>query len=194
MEDRKLNEAESLDLIAAMIKDARTNQRARINCNIILVWGYVAVIASVVVWILKLYNAFLYSSLLWLLIPVICFPVTKYMISKDETNVTSYIDRSIYYITILFVIICSTIPLSTIIVDFPVLFIEGLLACIWMVITGILIKSKPIIWGGIIGTVVSHTLLFIPDMISQIPVFALTFVIAIIIPGHLFKKSISKNV
>ncbi|MEA5126640.1 MAG: hypothetical protein VB074_00490 [Proteiniphilum sp.] len=194
MEDRKLNEAESLDLIAAMIRNARTNQRARINCNIILVWGYVSVLVSLIVWVIKLYNAFSYSSLLWLLIPMICFPITKYMLSKDKMGVTSYIDRSIYYITILFVIICSTFGLSTFISDFPALFIEALLVCIWMVIMGILLKSKPIIWGGIIGAVVSYTLLFIPDMISQIPLFALTLVISIIIPGHLFKKSISQNV
>lgn len=194
MEDRKLNEAESLDLIATMIKNARTNQRARINCNIILLWGYVAVILSLIVWVIKLYNLFSYSSFLWLLIPAICFPITKYMLSKDKTGITSYIDRSIYYITILFVVICTTSGLATFIMDFPALFIEGLLACIWMVIMGILLKSKPIIWGGIIGAVVSHTLLFIPDMISQIPLFALIFVISIIIPGHLFKKSVSQNV
>lgn len=194
MEDRKLNEAESLDLIAAMIRNARTNQRARINCNIILVWGYVSVLVSLMVWVIKLYNVFPYSSLLWLLIPMICFPITKYILSRETTGITSYIDRSLYYITILFVVICSTFGLSTFITDFPALFIEALLVCIWMVIMGILLKSKPIIWGGIIGAVVSYTLLFIPDMISQIPLFALTLVISIIIPGHLFKKSISQNV
>lgn len=194
MEDRKLNETESLDLITAMIKNARTNQRARINCNIILIWGYAAVIISVIVWIMKLYSVFFYSSLIWLLIPSICIPVTAYMVSKDETHITTYIDRSIYYITILFVAVCSTIGFSTIIVDFPVLFIEGLLTCMGMAIIGILIKYKPIIWGGIAGTVISHTLLFIPNMTSQIPVFASLFIITIIIPGHLFKKSIKENV
>lgn len=39
MEDKKLNEIESISIITEMIKNARTNLRAKINCNILLVWG-----------------------------------------------------------------------------------------------------------------------------------------------------------
>jgi hypothetical protein len=63
-----------------------------------------------------------------------------------------------------------------------------------IVIVGILIRYKAIIVGGIIGIIAAHILLFIPDMVSQIPIFAATFIFSIIIPGHIFKKSINSHV
>lgn len=53
MEDREINEIESLELISMMVKNARTNLRAKINSSILLVWGYAVVIISIFIWILK---------------------------------------------------------------------------------------------------------------------------------------------
>ncbi|MDH6309420.1 magnesium-transporting ATPase (P-type) [Dysgonomonas sp. PFB1-18] len=194
MEDKKLDEKESLIIITEMIKNARTNLRAKINCNTLLIWGYTTVIISFLVWFLKKNSYISWSSLLWLLIPLICIPTTLYLHSKDKTKITSYIDKSIFNITILFALVCTTTALSTIIVDFPILFIEQLLISMMIVIVGALINYKPIIWGGITGIIAAHILLFIPDMVSQIPIFAATFILSIIIPGHIFKKSTSSHV
>ena len=56
MEDRKIDEVESLELITLMIKNARTNLRARINCNILLGWGYTVVSISLFVCFFKVYK------------------------------------------------------------------------------------------------------------------------------------------
>lgn len=194
MEDRKLNEIESLGLITEMIKNARTNVRAKINCTILLVCGYTTVLVSFLVWFLKVNDCFVWSSLLWLIIPLVCVPATLYLHSKDKTKITSYIDKSAFYITLLFAFVCVTTAFTTLIVDFPILFIEQLLVSLMIVIVGILIRYKAIIWGGIIGAMAAHILLFIPDMVDQIPVFAATFIISIIIPGHIYKKSITSHV
>lgn len=194
MEDRRLNEAESLDLITKMIKNARTNQRAKINCNILLIWGYTTAMVTIIIWLMKMYDVFSLSSLLWFLIPIICYPTTKYLSGKDHIHVKSYIDRTIDYVSILFIVVCSTVAITSIWTTFPVLFMEGMLSSMWIIIIGLLIKYKPVIWGGILGIMAAHSLLFISNTISQIPIFAAIFIISIIIPGHLFKRSISKNV
>ncbi|MCK9435842.1 MAG: hypothetical protein M0Q12_01385 [Synergistaceae bacterium] len=194
MEDKTLNETESFGIITEMIKNARTNLRAKINCNILLFWGYAIVIISFLVWFLKIKNYFGGTSLFWLLIPLICIPATLYMHSKDKTKITSYIDKSVFYITLLFAVICTATAISTMIIDYPILFIEQLFISSMIVIVGILIRYKAIIVGGIIGIIAAHILLFIPDMVSQIPIFAATFIFSIIIPGHIFKKSINSHV
>lgn len=194
MEERKINEIESWELISMMVKNARTNLRAKINSNILLVWGYTVVMVSLPVWILKKWTMLPYTSLLWLLIPVICIPVTKYLSSQDKVNVKSYLDKTIDYITILNVLVCSTIALSAIWTKMPILFIEGILFSMWIIIIGLLTRYKPVIYGGTAGIILSFGLLFIHPEINQILVFALIPIFSIIIPGHLFKKNIPSDV
>ena len=194
MEDRKIDKVESLELITLMIKNARTNLRARINCNILLGWGYTVVSISLVVWFLKAYNIFMYSSLLWLLIPIIGFSIAKYFSSKDKASVKSYLDKTIDYISVLFAIICSVLGLLAIWTDFPILFIEGVLFSMWIIIIGILIKYMPVIYGGITGLAISLCLLLVHGEVWSIFVFAFIPVFSLIIPGRIFKKSLSENV
>jgi hypothetical protein len=194
MEERKINETESLELISMMVKNARTNLRAKINNNILLLWGYTVVIVSILVWILKKWTIFPYASLSWLLIPFICIPITKYLYSQDKVKVKSYLDKTIDYITILNVLICTIIALSAIWVKMPVLFIEGILFSMWIITIGLLIRYKIVIYGGVIGVTLSLCLLFIPEEVNQILIFALIPFFSIIIPGHLFKKNIRSNV
>ena len=194
MEERKINETESLELISMMVKNARTNLRAKINSNILLLWGYTVVIISILVWILKKWTIFPYTSLSWLLIPFICLPVTKYMYSQDKVKVKSYLDKTIDYITILNVLVCTIIALSAIWIKMPVLFIEGILFSMWIITIGLLIRYKIVIFGGVIGITLSLCLLFIPKEVDQILIFALIPLFSTIIQGHLFKKNIRSNV
>ena len=51
MEERKLNEKESLELIAQMIQN--TKNRMETNCGMpFLLWGYTTVFTSLLVWLL----------------------------------------------------------------------------------------------------------------------------------------------
>ena len=50
MEDKKLNERESIELITSMI--SRTNERYFGDGNIYLVWGYVTLVVASSVWLL----------------------------------------------------------------------------------------------------------------------------------------------
>lgn len=194
MDEREINNSESFDLIVKMIHNVRTNLRAKINSSILLVWGYVSVFIAIVIFFIKTSPInFTYSSLLWLLVPLICYPVSVYLTRKEKTPEKTFLDRMISYITILFIFVCGTMPFSTLGIEIPIFFIEALLFSLWATIIGLLIKYKPVVWGGIIGIVLSHILLFISNSDFQILAFAAILVVAIIVPGHLFKSAISKK-
>jgi len=112
----------------------------------------------------------------------------------DKVKVKSYLDKTINYITILNVLICTIIALSVIWVKMPVLFIEGILFSMWIITIGLLIRYKIVISGGVIGVTLSLCLLFIPEEVDQILIFSMIPLFSIIIPGHLFKKNIRLNV
>lgn len=194
MEHKNMNETESLNLITSMIKNARTNQQARVNSRIILLWGYVSVAVAAIVWLLKFNDAFPYSSFIWLLCPLINLPASAYIYSKDRVPVKSYIDYSINYIGILFAVVCTVVAFATVIVDYPALYIEGVLIGMLIAIIGILIKLKPFILFGSLGILVSHALLVVEGDLVQIPVFALILILTFIIPGHFLKNTVRKNV
>ena len=53
MEDKKMTEKESLDLITQMIQNSKKNLRLG-NVNILLLWGYLCTITALVVYVLIL--------------------------------------------------------------------------------------------------------------------------------------------
>jgi hypothetical protein len=194
MEERKINEAESLELIGMMVKNARTNLRAKINSRILLLWGYATVAVSVLVWALRKWELFPYASLLWLLIPLVCLPVTYCLYAGDKVKVKSWLDVTTGYITVLNVLVCVMVALSAVWTGMPVLFIEGVLFGMWITVTGLLIRYRPVVYGGAAGIVLSLCLLFVPEEADRILLFAFIPVFSVIIPGHLFRKNIPSDV
>lgn len=53
MEDKKMTEKESLELITQMIQNSKKNLRLG-NVNILLLWGYLCTITALVVYVLIL--------------------------------------------------------------------------------------------------------------------------------------------
>ena len=70
MEERKLNEKESLELIAQMIQN--TKNRMETNCGMpFLLWGYTTVFTSLLVWLLVTYTQNNNWQYLWFMLPII---------------------------------------------------------------------------------------------------------------------------
>ena len=68
MEERKLNEKESLELIAQMIQN--TKNRMETNCGMpFLLWGYTTVFTSLLVWLLVTYTQNNNWQYLWFMLP-----------------------------------------------------------------------------------------------------------------------------
>ena len=92
MEDRKLNEKESLELITQMIRNTRWNLDAG-SGNMFLLWGYVCVLLTLVVWAgVGLTQNFAWMWGFWG-IPVVGYLLSYIFMRKKDKPVSLYIDK-----------------------------------------------------------------------------------------------------
>lgn len=184
MEDKQLNEKESLELIAQMIRN--TQQRLEKGNGLpFLIWGYTTVLVSLAVWYLFSTTGNPQWNYLWFLIPVIGYPLMMRAIRKTEKGVTTYIDKIIAYVWIVFGISGFVVSTSAIFLwSLPILFIVILMMGIGTAITGLIIQFKPIIYSGFAGIILSYLCLIIKGY-ESILVFAFIFLIMMVIPGHI---------
>ena len=93
MEDRKLNERESLELITRMIKETQENV-ARHAAYPLLIWGYTTVVITIVIWFAFLQIDSYKVHYIWFALPAIAGPLTWLFSRKNEKRgVKNYMDR-----------------------------------------------------------------------------------------------------
>lgn len=184
MEDKQLNEKESLELIAQMIRNTQCKLKKG-NGIPFLVWGYTTIGVSVLVWYLFSTTGNPYWNYLWFLIPIIGYPVMMWFIKKQERGVSTYIDKVIAYVWIAFGIGGLLVSASGIFFwDLPILFIVVLMMGTGTAITGMIIKFKPVVFLGFTGIFLSFLCLIITGY-EVVLVFALIFLLMMVIPGHI---------
>lgn len=83
MEDRKLNEKESLELITQMIRNSKKNLRVG-SGNMLLLWGYLCAVTAIIVYIFVLVTENQAWNWLWFLIPAVGYPVMYWQKKKEE--------------------------------------------------------------------------------------------------------------
>ena len=92
MEERKLNEKESLELIAQMIQNSKKNLQVG-RGNQFILWGWVGAITSLAVMgMLMLTNNPMWNWL-WFAIPIIGWPLMMWQIKKEEKPVVTFTDK-----------------------------------------------------------------------------------------------------
>lgn len=184
MEDKQLNEKESLELIARMISN--TQQKLEKGNGLpFLIWGYTTILVSLVVWYFFSTTGNPDWNYLWFLIPVIGFPTMMRIIRKQEKGVKTYIDRIIGYVWIAFGIGGLVVSTSAIFLwNLPILFIIVLMMGTGTAITGMIIRFKPIIFSGFAGILLSLLCLIVKGY-ESILIFALIFLVIMVIPGHI---------
>ncbi len=207
MEDRKLTEKESLEVITSMI--AGTKQRYIGDGRILLMWGYLIVAVTALVWILLALTHNPVWNWLWFLIWIIGGTATPIMAKKHqrERGVRNYSDT-------LTSRIWSVVGLSAIastVICLAFLFIAGVNAWATMfalaliivpfaeIAQGIIIKEKSMIAGGAIGLfaglftmgcIAGHVVLYASWFM---PMFMLAFVAMMIVPGHILNIKAAKR-
>lgn len=196
MEERNLNEKESLELISQMIQN--TQQRIRRHNGMpFLVWGYVSIVVSVAVWYLLKTTQDYHWNYLWFLIPLIGYPTTIFLLKKQEKGMKTYIDKVINYIWIslgtasMIVTVCAVFFYSL-----PVFFIMLLFVGAGTAMTAMITRFKLMIYIGFI-CMLSSTLFLFPVVkgIDQILLFGTIFFVFMVIPGHiLYSKKDIDNV
>lgn len=195
MEEKQLNEKESLELIAQMIRN--THQKLEKGKGLpFLIWGYTTVIVSLAVWYFFSTTGNPQWNFLWLGIPVIGFPIMLLVLRKQSNYPKTYIDKVIKYVWVV-IGISAFIPsvASAFYPEFPILFTVALLISIGTAITGLIIKFSPISIAGFLGMLLSILSLIWIHKYESYLAFSALFLIVQVIPGHILNyKSRKSNV
>ena len=199
MEERKLNEKESLELIAQMIQNSKKNLQTG-NGNILLLWGYLCTVTALVVYILTLSTDNPTWNWLWFAIPVIGYPITYWQLKKEVKPVLTYTDKVLKNIWkiigeygICVSIICA-LYFNTMVFILPMILI---LVSLGMCITGSIINDKftyNCSGCGLAIGVMTLAQILNPSLLDlKYPAFAFAFIIMMIIPGQRLNKEASKT-
>lgn len=207
MEERKLNERESLEIITSMI--ARTKVRYLGSGNILLVWGYLVAVVAICVWILITATHKSAWNWLWFAIPAIGFPVTFLMARKEnlKSGVTTYSDKitsnlwTIFGISeIVVAFICLGFELIGDINCWRAMLVYSLLLAPGAEIAqGFILKEKSLVGGGIVGLAAGIVTVCcvaggIPLLANwYMPLFILAFVAMMIVPGHILNDKATRQ-
>lgn len=207
MEDKKLTEKESLEVIISMI--ARTKARYLGSGNILLMWGYLAVFSSILVWILLAATRQNVWNWLWFAIPVIGMPLTSIMARREKRTdgVVTYSDKitshlwSIFGVSeIVLTLICLGFSLFGGIKCWTAMIVYTIIAAPFAEIAqGLIVKEKSLTWGGIVGLAIGMVLVCcvtgkIPLLANWfMPLFILFWVVMMIVPGHIINHKATKG-
>ncbi|MBP1637487.1 MAG: hypothetical protein H6Q18_276 [Bacteroidetes bacterium] len=192
MEEKKLNEKESLELISQMIKNTQ-QKLERHNGMPFLVWGYASVFVSVLIWTLLKNSQDYHWQFLWFLIPIIGYPTMMFFLKKEDVGVKTYIDKIISYIWISFAVAGFVVSTAAIFYwNIPILFIVLLLMSTGTAITGLVIQFKPLIFSGFLSILLSFGCLVVKGF-DSILIFALVFLLMMVVPGHILNYKNKKN-
>ncbi len=206
MEERKLNEKESLELITQMIKNTQNNTQVG-NANQFIVSGVATLITAIVVGTLISITNNQDYQFFWFLIPIII--ITWSHFAKKKETITTHIDKMLRALWFVIVAFCISIPLliTAIAMYTPILellyfqdgrlflfipFVEILFVSIGIAVTGIIIDYKAFKVAGFVGMVISFFTLFaLPWIVPY--AFAIFAIACLIIPGIKFNRQLKRS-
>lgn len=198
MDEKKLTEKESLELITSMIK--RTRERYIGDGNIMLMWGYLTVVVTALVWIMLVATHNPAWNWLWFAIGIVGGIATLIMSKRSEKKcgVKSYSDKitSQIWLTVgLASIVASLFCFGFALKGFNA---WGMMFAIPLLIVpmaeiaqGIIVEEKSLIVGGAIGLCVGlFTFCCLVGNVRLLinwflPLFMVAFACMMIIPGHI---------
>ena len=201
MEEKKLTERESLELITSMIQ--RTRERYIGDGNILLMWGYLTVAVAALVWIMLVKTHNPAWNWCWFAIGIIGGIATPIMAKKSDVKngVKSYSDRitsqiwaTVGCVAAVATLCCIGFALKGInawgmMLAFPLLVVP-----MAEIAQGIVVKENSLIAGGAIGLCAGIFTVCciagdVPLGISWfLPLFIIAFVCMMIIPGHVINR------
>lgn len=194
MEEKQLNEKESLELISRMIRNTQNKLEANSGLSI-LIWGYVTVAVTIAVWSLIHITGNHYWHYLWFAIPVLGLSLSAIFSKKKYKSVETYVDRVVTYVWTVLGVGCFVFSTASFFTHLPILTIVLLLMGAGSMITGLVIRFPVLAIGGAISMSLSVIMIFIPQTLdNQLALFAIGFIGMGIVPGHiLYAKAKSQN-
>lgn len=205
MEDRKLTEKESLEVITSMI--ARTKDRY-VNGDIMLLWGYLSAGVAALIWVLLAITHNPAWNWLWFLIWIVGGTATPIMAKRQqrEKGVKSYSDvitsriwTAVSYSAIASTAFCLAFLLVKGINAWAMMLALALIIVPFAEIAqGIIIKEKSLVAGGAVGLIAGlFTLACIVGGVRLyaswfMPLFIVSFIAMMVIPGHIINHNSCK--
>lgn len=198
LQEQPLNEKDSLDLIARMIRNAQQKLERGAGAPM-LIWGYATILATIAVWVALRFTLDYRYNFLWFLIPVIGLVFTyitgNRLGSVHPKGVRTYVDKVVTYIWIVlggtgFAVSVLSVLSST--WTLPILFIIILIMGMGATLTGMVISFRPMVIGGIVGLLIGGVNYLISGFDAKMLTFVLAFVVMYIIPGHLLNYKAKK--
>lgn len=202
MEEKKLTEQESISIITEMI--SRTKDRYIGDGNIMMMWGWVTIAVTGLVWLVEYLTHNPAWTWLWLLIPAIGGIITPIMAKKSgrkkgmitySDKISSQIWLTVSIISALAMIICFGFSFFGIYRAWYLMFVFGLIIVPFAEIAqGLIVREKSLIIGGACGMA---TGLFAVCILMCnlgvkaywfLPMFMLAFVCMMLIPGYVINS------
>ncbi|MCC8037190.1 MAG: hypothetical protein LIP02_03515 [Bacteroidales bacterium] len=199
MEEKNITSQESMAIISEMIERSK-HHRYLGDGNILLLWGYTAVVVAGLVWLLLAVTHHPAMNWFWFLIWIIGGTATPIMARKrrDKSGVTTYTDNICN--ALWSIVGYSAIALTFLCLGFllaagkdswsAMLMLPLLIVGIAEIMQGVVMRERSLIWGGAIGALCGlFTLCCIAGGVALVarwfmPMFIIAFAAMMIVPGH----------
>lgn len=184
----QLNPTESLNIISKAINQTKENIKEQ--SFYYLIWGWLIAIAAFCNYILTTFTDFRQDYLPWLIVVPIGWIISiVYAIKKERTKgYQTYFELFLKYLWIVLGIsFIVSVFISLILKIHPTIFVL-LLAGIGTLISGLVMKFKPLIIGGVLFFAFSTATIFV-DKSSILLLNTIAIVTGYLIPAYLLKNS-----
>lgn len=201
MEEKKITEQESISIITEMI--SRTKERYIGDGNIMLMWGWLTIIAAGTVWLTLALTGSPNSQWLWFLIPVIGGIATPIMTKKlkDKRGVRTYSDKvssqlwtAVGVIALAAIVVCFGFQFAGKCAWSLMFFYALIIVPFAEIAQGLIVRERSLIVGGAFGVVIGLftsccIICDIPLYASWfLPLFMLAFACMMLIPGYVINR------
>ena len=201
MEERKLNEKESLELIAQMIQNSKKNLQVG-RGNQFILWGWLGAITSLVVMGMLMWTKNPAWNWLWFAIPVIGWPTMMWQLKKEEKPVVTFTDKVLkaVWMSIGSIGMLGTF-LMAIYAKNMTLMLPGvsILIAIGVFITGAILDDRALktrTFGALLLIMMAscHIVFMQDDFYWYYITFSLGFIVMLVMPGYHLNKEAKKHV
>ena len=201
MEERKLNEKESLELIAQMIQNSKKNLQVG-RGNQFILWGWLGAITSLVVMGMLMWTKNPMWNWLWFAIPVIGWPTMMWQMKKEEKPVVTFTDKVLkaVWMSIGSIGMLGTF-LMAIYAKNMMLMLPGvsILIAIGVFITGAILDDRALktrTFGALLLIMMAscHIVFMQDDFYWYYITFSLGFIVMLVMPGYHLNKEAKKHV
>jgi len=180
-----LSARESLDIIAAMIREAKGNIQR--NNFYFLFWGWLVVIANLGMYTLQRIG-YEYFYAIWLItLPAWAFTLYKLRAQSRSNAARSHFDRITGTLWISFGVAIFSLVVFGRLINYQLNPVILIMSAIPTVVSGVILRFRPLVIGGVTCWI-TGMLCFLVDTQTQPLIGAVAIIIGFLIPGYMLRS------